>query len=429
LSRFGAQLTCVTRGECPDYDISRPTVVRHVLETMSAEADGWALADTAYKLEKAEISSFAKLLYDPARRLPVVAISEAENGSCHVAPDTLARQISGAAHIVHISAEASWELTRAVGKRMSVFNGAARLYLPGLSADSEDPYQHPLWLLHAGGAEAFTKAMSARVLPFAFLRDAGSDDFRRFSVLRDFVARSTLEQRPSSTELDRVRNELDVLKIEFAEMVEERDSWQSLAQEEEAKRLVADADAERLKDETSRLEAKAAALQHRLESRPNAGPIEKKADRSLRSYDDLEDWAEEVLGEQVHIHQAALKDCKKNGHQSMLGRIESALIVIRDYVVPFKIHGGLERRDLTRAKLGGLGMEDTPCFAERDEANRTTGYSVQYEGEARTLFDHIKYGNGYDNANQIRIYYFWDNQRNRFIVGKMPSHLRNNLTS
>jgi hypothetical protein len=122
-----------------------------------------------------------------------------------------------------------------------------------------------------------------------------------------------------------VRNELDVLKIEFAEMVEERDSWQSLAQEEEAKRLVADADAERLKDETSRLEAKAAALQHRLESRPNAGPIEKKADRSLRSYDDLEDWAEEVLGEQVHIHQAALKDCKKNGHQSMLGRIESAL--------------------------------------------------------------------------------------------------------
>lgn len=113
----------------------------------------------------------------------------------------------------------------------------------------------------------------------------------------------------------------------------------------------------------------------------------------------------------------------------MLERMSAALIVIRDYVVPFRIHGGLERRALAREKLGELGMEDTPCFAVRDEAKRTPGYSVQYEGETWVLFDHIKYGNGYDNANQIRIYYFWDESRRRFVIGKMPSHLRNNLTS
>lgn len=61
LSRFGAQLTCVTRSEAP-YDITRPTVVRHVLETLSAEADGWTLAETATKLDQTEISSFEDLL-------------------------------------------------------------------------------------------------------------------------------------------------------------------------------------------------------------------------------------------------------------------------------------------------------------------------------------------------------------------------------
>jgi hypothetical protein len=44
LSRFGAQLTCVLRGESPPFDITRPTVVRDVLENLSVEADGRALA-------------------------------------------------------------------------------------------------------------------------------------------------------------------------------------------------------------------------------------------------------------------------------------------------------------------------------------------------------------------------------------------------
>lgn len=429
LSRFGAQLTCVLRGECPPYDVTRPTVVRHVLETLSAEADGWPLGDTISRLEKSEIHSLEELLYDPTRRLPVVVISESEDGKCRVSPNALARQIAGGAHIVHLSLDASWELTRSLGKRMSVFNGAVRVYLPGLSEETENPYQHPLWLLQDGKSDAFEKSMAARVLPFAFLRGAGSEDFPRYAILRDFAARHALARRPSSTEIDRLRNEFDVLNIEFNEAVEERDSWQSLALEEQSKRLAADADVERLKVENSRLDAKASALQHRIESRVAMDPIEGISDRALPSYDDLEQWAEDVLGEHVHIHQAALKDCKKNGHDSMLKRIEDVLIVIRDFVVPFRIYGGLDRRELARERLGELSMEDTPCFVDRDEAKRTAGYSVPYEGETRVLFDHIKYGNGYDNANQIRIYYFWDGERRRFVVGKMPSHLRNNLTT
>ena len=428
LSRFGAQLTCVLRGVCPPYEITRPSVVRHVLEMLSAEADGWSLSDTATVVEQSEICFLEELLYRSSRRLPVIAISEVETGTCRVSPNDLARRVAGAAHIVHLTSNASWELTRTIGKRMSVFNGAVRLYLPGLSEEREDPYQHPLWLLKGGDEDRFVDSIAARVLPLAFLSSAGPDDFPRFAVLRDFAARHALARRSSSTEIDRIRDELEVLKIEFDEAVEERDSWQSLAHEEEAKRLAVEAEIERLKAESARLDAKAIALQHKIESRPYPTE-ERKIDRKLQSYTELEDWADEVLGEHVYIHQAALKDCKKNGHDNMLDQISAALVVIRDYVVPFKMHGGLDRRSVAREKLGELGMEDTPCFADRDEAKRVPSYSIPYEGETCVLYDHIKYGNGYDNANQIRIYYFWDVRKQRFVIGKMPSHLRNNLTT
>jgi hypothetical protein len=373
LSRFGAQLTCVVRGESSPYDVTRPTVVRHVLEALSAEADNWALADTANVVDASEVCFLEELLYRPSRRLPVVAVSETDDKRYRIDPNVLARQIAGAAHIVHLTSEASWELTRAVGKRMSVFNGAVRLNLPGLSEETEDPYQHPLWLFEEGGTDRFIQSIATRVLPFAFLRNNGPDSFPRFSVLRDFAARDALARRVSSTELDRIRSEIEVLKIEFDEAAEERNAWQSLAHEEQGKRLGADAEIERLKAENARLEAKAIALQHRLESRPDPAIKELKVERQLISYADLEDWAEEVLGEHVYIHQAALKDCKKNGHDNMLARVASALRVIRDYVVPFKMHGGLDRRALAREKLGELGMEDTPCFADRDEAKYAPG--------------------------------------------------------
>lgn len=429
LARFGAQLTCVVRGSASPYDVSRPSVVRHVLESLSAEADGHALSDVAVRIDDADIPSLEALLYEPARRLPVVAISESEDGQTCIEPNATARQVGGAAHIVRLTPAASWELTRSVGKRMSVFNGAVRLYLPGLAVENEDPYQHPLWLLgdHDGGE--LVKRIAARVLPLAFLQVAQTSDFPRFSMLRDVAARHAIAHRPSRSDLEEVRRELANLKLQHCELEEERDSWQSLALEEQEKRRASDADLERLKEDNKKLQSKNEALDHALRSRGDVAQSAAPGPRQLASYEDIDDWAEEVLGAHVRIHPGAIKDCRKNGHNSMLWRVEAALLIIRDYVVPARIHGGLDRQNESRNKLAEIGMEDTPCFVDRDEAKRTIGYTVQYEGEKRVLNDHIKFGNGYDNANQIRIYYFWDTARQRFVIGKMPSHLRNNLTN
>jgi uncharacterized small protein (DUF1192 family) len=417
LTRFGSQLTCVIRGESAPYDVTRPNIVPRVLESLSAEADGWELSETPTRLEKSEIDSLVSLLYQPERRLPVVLVSEDEVGNTRIAAKTLGRQCAGAAHLVFLSNEASWELTRAIGKRMSVFLGAVRLYMPGLTDDNEDPFQHPLWL--SSGGDYLSKEISNRVLPFDFLRPSPTDQFYRFSTIRDIASRRTHS----------VQTDIDVLKLELRELEEDRDTWVGLATAEQDRVRSLDAEIERLKSEFARVEAKNSALEYQLKNRPAEHRIETFPDRHLGSYEDLEDWADEVLGEHVYIHAAALKDCRKHGHEKMLAKIESALLAVRDHLVPARMKGGKELWDTAHEKLTELGMEDTPCFVDRDEAKKASGYSVQYESQTRVLFDHIKYGNGYDNANQIRIYYFWDEEKKRFVIGKMPTHLRNNLTT
>ena len=399
LARFGAQLTCVVRGECPQFDITRPNVVSQVLQQLSAEADGRELTEAVDRTERHEVSDLVDFLYEPNRRLPALVISETEFGSVKVVPGPLARKFAGAAHIFHLSTEASWELTRAIGKRMSVFNGAVRLYFPGLDEENEDPYQHPLWLLPDGPGPSFNREMAARVLPAAFLAPGGQSDFPRYAYLREIVSKRRITEKPFADPQEKLRLEAETLRLENKEIYEDRDTWQSLAQEEQAKRLTSNAEIERLKNEIVRLEAKAKHLEFHLYSRVAEQPTaEKKVDAPLASYDALETWAEETLGDHVYIHEAALKDCRKNGHNNMLARIESALLVVRDYVVHARISGGLEARTLASTKLNELGMEDGPCFVNKDEAKRTPGYSIKYEGDTRVLYDHIKYGNGYDNA-------------------------------
>jgi hypothetical protein len=417
LTRFGSQLTCVLRGDSAPYDVSRPNIVSRVLETLSAEADGRELSETPDKLIEHDIDSLVTLLYQPERRLPVVLVSENEDGNTRIAAKALGRQCAGAAHLIYLSNEASWELTRAIGKRMSVFQGAVRLYMPGLTDDNEDPYQHPLWL--SSGGDYLSREISNRVLPFDFLRSNAASEFYRFSTIRDLAHRRTY----SSAQTD-----VEILKLEMREIEEDRDTWRGLATSEQDRVRALDAEVERLKSEFARVEAKNSALDYQLKNRPAEIKLEPLQDRRLNSYSDLEDWADEVLGEHLYIHASALKDCRKHGHEKMLSRIESALLVIRDHIVPARMKGGKER-DVAQQKLTELGMDDTPCFVDREEAKKAAGYSVSYENQTRILFDHIKYGNGYDNANQIRIYYFWDEDKKRFVIGKMPTHLRNNLTT
>ncbi len=125
----------------------RPRIVRDLARELGGVADGRELAGRVPEVRSDDIGELVALLRNPARRLPVVVSSIApETGRPSTDPLLLADHLIGVAHVLAItSGSATYELTAHVGKRLSVFDGAVRIYWPGFALD-DDPYLHRLWL-------------------------------------------------------------------------------------------------------------------------------------------------------------------------------------------------------------------------------------------------------------------------------------------
>jgi hypothetical protein len=213
-ARFGTQLVCVNRGYEP-FNLSRPSVVRDILSELSAEADGWQLNEHPQSVEDANL--LVELLYAPDRRLPVIVCApdySISEGHAAVDMRRLAGRVAGAAHLVILEPDAAWELTRLVGKQMSCYQGAARLYMPGLNDETEDPYQHPLWLLRAQtNPFAIANSIAARVLPLGFLARSDAGKFPQFSEVRNASARQALANRADLSQAQRTLTELETTSV------------------------------------------------------------------------------------------------------------------------------------------------------------------------------------------------------------------------
>jgi hypothetical protein len=84
------------------------------------------------------------------RRLPVIGLSESTRSvGMRVDPERLASDLTGLAHVWVIPTSATWALSDALSPRLGAYNGAIRLWWPGLTRD-DDPYSHPLWMARPG---------------------------------------------------------------------------------------------------------------------------------------------------------------------------------------------------------------------------------------------------------------------------------------
>lgn len=136
-----------------------------------------------------DAANLTEFLVDPQRRTPAFVLTVPEDAEDPTEPllDPLPLSVDtlGIAKVIVLPAEYTWKLTNRFGKRLSVYRGAMRVYLPGFSDHADPEGGHDLFMPHrmdtpetAGKLGSLLRWMAAReslrrmrleqdVLPFA----------------------------------------------------------------------------------------------------------------------------------------------------------------------------------------------------------------------------------------------------------------------
>ena len=165
------------------------------------------------------VENLIEYLTSPKRQIPAIVITVPEESedpeSTLLDPVPLAESTIGIAKVIVLPADHTWKLTNRFGKRLSVYRGAVRLYLPGFKVEEDSETGHNLFLAtrmetpeNARTVESLLRWLVARESLKQF--DLGKDIISFASVLLQSVEQQQglLEKKESSKELVAVAKEL-----------------------------------------------------------------------------------------------------------------------------------------------------------------------------------------------------------------------------
>ena len=148
-----------------------PEVVAHLASLLALEQDGAPISGDPWLVDsEAAAERLGERLADPDRESPVIVLSVPERAEDPrrplLAPAPLARDTAGLAAVVVLPAHFTWNLTHRFGKRLAVYRGAIRVYLPGFPDDANER-RHRLimgdWLEEPGAEGRFRAEILRRV--------------------------------------------------------------------------------------------------------------------------------------------------------------------------------------------------------------------------------------------------------------------------
>jgi hypothetical protein len=430
---LGVRLVCVTRGDPIPFPRSLPGFLHEVIAAGPVLADGVDVSGKPSLIrDRYELEWLEQLLLDPARRLPVVAISLPDKSvdpkDAVISADEIARRTQGAAHVVVVSGPATFGLSDAIGNEFSVYRGAVRTYRPRFNPDQDQLYRHPFASAEKiaawpnGGTKAFETFVVEHALSLSVAGQDLEDLLPPFTTVRRIAAQLTRQKAREQGASDK-----DVLAVADAEiealrkdLQEQKDTYDGLLATAEAERDLADQAAQEARAQTFALRQRIEALQKQLDEGAAARGVS-----IPDSLDGFEEWCRTHLSGSVLLHNRAFQGIKKS-HFGDVKLIYKALLLLRDRYVPMRREGGPEYKQAFDNACTELRLEETATG--NPGTNKRAEYTVQYAGMPRFLERHLKQGQSKDPRITFRLYFFWDEAEEQVVVGWLPSHLESRLT-
>lgn len=420
--------------------LTRPRVVVDLANRFDMR-DVKPVASQPLRLEcEDELPRLFSLLTNPDRSLPVFMLTQPDPHrlGINVKPflldeDQLARRLQGLGHVVTMPKELNPLWTMMVGKTWSAFMGAIRTYRPRLDFDQDSPTNHPL-------------ALADRILAFDREGEVAEEAFTSFLVDQAFVYAATkpIDWKPCLFHADALQCEAEIARTRAKD---DQDWKQLYGQEiaalgkraEEAEGLAnsyADdvdslkAQLEEAEEENRRLGHYVETLRARLEAKTG-----RSADAAITipdDYDSLPDWVEANLAGRLLLHPRATRGLKDAKYEEV-PLVYKALLALGMEYRNMRLRSADDKAPKVawERKLGELGLECEGSITRERAGEQGDTYFVKYPlGTVKNQFLdlHLRKGKTKDDRLCLAIYFFWDDEKRRVVVGWLPSHLDNRMT-
>jgi len=415
-AQFSTRLLVATPEENFSIDPAVPGFVVQVAEKCGLMVGSWAASGTPEVYadgEDAEI--LIKHLTDPGRHLPTIVLTFADGESApYVNAEQLAGVLAGLAHVALAHPDAAWRLTKRLGKRLSVFGGAVRVYQPGFE-DTADPSAHRLvlseQLVSLDGVKRTTRWLRESAAQTCLQRTRLGRDVLTFSAIRAAqleVQQSTLREADASDadQLAAALKRIEALKDEIEELKTEQTYYIEEFGKERERAEIAEAQAQK----------SAYRIQQLTDQLKSKGDDPDQEVELPTDWSDFANWCEENLAGRLVLTPNAHRGTRKPLFQDVKTAAKSLLWLATKGRDRFRNGGG------TLANIMIFdGVQNAPCGADEFDFDwNSRRFSAEW---------HIKNGgNTRDPSRCLRIYYCFDQQTQQIIVADMPAHRRTGAT-
>jgi len=463
---FGVKVGCASLPDCTEgYSYTRPFVVPQIgtklglrtirpLEFRPNEVHG-----------EEGVDDLVDLLVDPARELPVVVLTEvdtAKHGS-HLSrwlldPKDIGKRLYGLAHVFLLPSPESYELTKAVGRRWTVFDGSVRTYLPGVDLENGSPFGHPrasvetvmgsflTQVRNGEDVEYRSEAAFARILQGSVGEIAASrrvdwggrlfvPEARGIAAAaeRDRIVASIVDAGKAADESDELRGritamseaherQLESLREELTEAQQEAERWSDES-------IRAGEDLAATKKESADLRNQVLALRAHLEDR-DGSPID-AAIEIPDDYESMEEWAGRHLAGRLVLMNRALRALNGAEFEDP-PRVYRALLLLANEYRDMKIGTGEDPKATFEQACEEQHLNLSGSISENQAGAYGDTYYARWPlgSERRVFIDlHLRSnGNSRDPKRCLAIYFFWDDANSQVVVASLPGHLQNRMT-
>ncbi|GEO81595.1 coiled-coil domain-containing protein [Pararhodospirillum oryzae] len=366
----------------------------------------------------ADVDILQDMLVDPIRDMPIFVLTVPEGAADKVPlidPVPLARATLGIASVVVIPARFTWALTERFGKRLSVYGGAARVYLPGFSEDANPYGRHELFL-----ADRISTPESATRISTWMRRLAAHETLKRFHLERDVLSFATVREQSldfTSNRLEReCASDADQLKAARTQISALKDDLNKALDIQKWLYEEHSAAEERAKTAEAQLNAAGFRIQQLKDQLKARGDTPDTNISPPNTWEEFPDWCDQNLVDRVLLSARARREVKAPLYRHVSTAAECLLWLANEY---------RERR-----LAGGDGDLRIPLKnGIKNDQCGDHSFKFDWQGKRFDVEWHIKNGgNTRDPTRCLRIYYFWDDVNQHVIIASMPSHITTGAT-